>query len=104
MEAKHTKGTWEVSKHNKTIVSVANFTKVNTRKSINQLGTLNERREAEANAKLIAAAPDLLEALNACKETLDKVLHTMEDDSRVMGLPVGAHAAQADRAIKKAIG
>jgi hypothetical protein len=57
---------------------------------------------AEANARLIAAAPDLLEALADCLETLEYVSYAQPD---LVGYGVRAgRAAAARAAIAKALG
>ncbi len=60
METKHTKGEWEYM----TVGTVSGFYKkvFSEKTSICNITTRNFK-EAEANAKLIASAPDLLEAL-----------------------------------------
>lgn len=84
METKHTKGEWTVIKNglnskfspprklflinsiNKTSVNqVSNIAKITMQIDINDL-------ESEANAKLIASAPDLLENLIRCVDRLEE--------------------------------
>jgi hypothetical protein len=57
-------------------------------------------KQGEANARLIAAAPELLEALQECKQLLDMVLCVSG------GLPPEANgpAAKALAAVRKATG
>ncbi len=57
----------------------------------------DNKETAEANARLIAAAPDMLEALKQCKQALD-ALHQPGDSIYTRA------ADAADRAIDKAIG
>jgi hypothetical protein len=73
MSTKHTPGPWELSDH----FTVYKLNEDRRRANIfwatvyagNQHGTVKtERSEVAANARLIAAAPDLLEALQAVRE------------------------------------
>ncbi len=70
MSTKHTQGNWEVSKHGNN-----DSFGVHAEGCANDLAIViggNEQGgEAEANAKLIAAAPDMLEALQACMDSFD---------------------------------
>lgn len=66
METKHTQGEWKVSPANKTRVLVDRDILISDARVTIPIG----REEAEANAKLIAAAPDLLEALKYVKRFL----------------------------------
>ena len=64
---KHTQGKWEISKRTPKAINIIGRSK--TICNIRQDGrsgfkSLILQEEAEANAKLIAAAPELLEALN----------------------------------------
>lgn len=91
MKTKHTKGEWKINWYKGGInIPVS----ISIQKEIN-LGTYHEvicdilhgakddddyinrwKEETEANAKLIAAAPDLLEALNTLKERLTYLIGT----------------------------
>ncbi len=77
METKHTQGEWFVSNHNNELKVRARNTMMGTVCTIN---TLFED-EAEANAKLIASAPDLLEALEAAR----KLIHQERKDALTVG-------------------
>lgn len=69
-EFKGTKGIWT---HNEQIVNNGSFYRVkgDTVKVCNVV-TRNQE-EAEANAKLIACAPEMLDALKECEEFLNRV-------------------------------
>lgn len=94
MKIKHTPGGWMIAENHiegnhyqYSIISIPNATEVATiiRHNFKRVGkskfkdkdTLFECKEAEANAKLIAAAPELLQAIinvrNAIEQTIDKV-------------------------------
>ena len=60
---KHTKGVWFVNRDNESAPHTVVFSSKDDLSIAEALGNSNE--EAEANAKLIAAAPDLLKACNA---------------------------------------
>ena len=73
MSAKHTPGPWTAQNDGRDIISIQHgnndpgaismtLAKVTAR--------MTWRSQAEANARLIAAAPDLLEALKACDEAM----------------------------------
>ncbi len=72
MEAKHTQGEWKLN-HNSLQGSLSNYIITESGEkicgiSINYDGINNVQKfnEAEANAKLIVAAPEMLEALKMC--------------------------------------
>lgn len=67
METKHTKGEWAVNSANKQEVNSYNGISIaDCSKSV-----VIEVREKEANAKLIAAAPEMLEAIIKAKEMME---------------------------------
>lgn len=76
-QAKHTPGPWEIgsiNKRDKNLWWAAVFTpkstgKFHTPRAGEALGV--DREECEGNARLIAAAPDLLEALRALAECVE---------------------------------
>lgn len=59
METKHTKGEWTATQ-----TSISDSNGVIATTYVNTVKRYIGKQEVEANAKLIAAAPDLLEALN----------------------------------------
>lgn len=87
--SKHTPGPWLVKSDpirfdtlSTVVGGVKKKAKGIERQMIVQVGGWAEWREQEANARLIAAAPDLLEALKALTNSLDEhdLLH---DDQRL---------------------
>lgn len=64
----HTKGEWKVDRYIHKITTQINGTQI----TIAALGECDERVE---NAKLIAASPDLLEALNDVSPLLDGLIN-----------------------------
>lgn len=66
---KHTQGNWEISKHGN-YDSFGIYAEGQRNDLAIVKGGNEEGGEAEANAKLIAAAPDLLEALIMCSKSL----------------------------------
>lgn len=80
METKHTKGDWNVSK-------TVNDYAIHTEGSPKDLALVYEysrgipKEEAEANAKLIAAAPDMLDALQHSLNRLNSLGCKTADDA-----------------------
>ena len=73
MSTKHTQGNWEFSQwgwDNKGIEGKSHTVSCNG-VDIALIDMSNNYNEAEANAKLIAAAPDLLEALQKALKTIE---------------------------------
>jgi len=66
MEAKHTPGPWKITKYTETTISDDNDRTIASTGSYND-GTESTYLENKANAKLITAAPDLLEVLMEAK-------------------------------------
>ena len=98
MSAQHTPAPWTAQNDGRDIISIQH--------SNNDPGAISMtlakvtarmtwRSQAEANARLIAAAPDLLEALKAC----DEAMSYMSEYDIPITLP-----AQVKAAIAKAIG
>lgn len=96
LEFKGTKGNWYIEKEKHFILILAEgenqITDITVPKDLNDL---NGREESEANAKLIASAPDLLEALQSMLKMYDR--HLPEN---TMG---GIICDKAKKAIEKAI-
>jgi hypothetical protein len=72
METKHTKGKWEVANQSeqKKWFNISSPSGIIARSFYGELEPIVYDYEAKANAKLIAAAPDLLEALQKVKSEL----------------------------------
>ena len=68
--SKHTEGPWNVSNHN------SDYIEDSDRKLV--ACVWGSSQELEANARLIAAAPELLEALIDCRRTLEIANFTQE--------------------------
>jgi len=97
MELKHTQGNWEVSKHGNND-SFGIYAEGNGNDIAIVKGGNEEGGESEANAKLIAAAPDLL-------KTLQMLLSDIEfsKDAIPMGAIGQRQIRKAQEAINKAI-
>lgn len=89
-EAKHTPGPWEVSRRNAWRVADAHD---NTVASTGTDSSISYGAHV-ANARLIAAAPDMLEALKACLAALQAYT----------GFSTGVEQGMAEEAIAKATG
>ena len=71
---KHTPGPWSVKKHfSEWLIGDGNYLIATTAGSPAHLGRASAERDA-ANARLIAAAPDLLKALEDCVAVMDREL------------------------------
>ena len=73
MSAKHTPGPWTTQNDGRDIINIQHSN--NDPGAISMtlakvIARMTWRSQAEANARLIAAAPDLLEALKACDEAM----------------------------------
>ena len=81
METKHTKGEWEVFKPDH--MGCTNVS-IGKNAGFNQFVELwhhqNSKEESEANAKLIAAAPELLEALININNILNSAYQSSKDE------------------------
>lgn len=81
---KHTQGEWGVSKHGNND-SFGIYAEGNVNDLAIVKGGNEEGGETEANAKLIAAAPDMLKALEACMdyfEYMGGLNHAASRDAR----------------------
>ena len=72
MNTKHTKGNWSV-KSNRELTWVETDSDLESK----IICTMSSNDKCEANAKLIAAAPDLLEALQKLLDRLDSQHHSL---------------------------
>ena len=91
----HTPGPWEVDEHEGLVYRPMPEQGANAADFVCSIST--GKPEAEANARLIAAAPDLLEA---CEAVLKALLHdTKDDQARTVWLqppfPAGAEHESA---------
>ena len=68
MKTTHTQGEWKVTTDGQKVTSILDRNDAN---GFNNICSINEHiEEREANAKLIAAAPELLDALKDCEKLL----------------------------------
>ncbi|MFA5379870.1 MAG: hypothetical protein WC455_29190 [Dehalococcoidia bacterium] len=90
MESKHTPGPWgiDINSVGEYLISAG---PIGT--PVDYLAVITNRKRSKANARLIAAAPELLEALAFCVEALEVEAPIYRD-----------HIAQARAAIAKAKG
>ena len=89
---KHTKGNWEIT-------DLEIIRPMGTNKSICQItGSFIDETESKANAKLIAAAPDLLGMLIVAQNMLNLYVPNTANDGSVNGEKL----AKVEEAIKKA--
>lgn len=106
-EFKGTKGEWKVGKHPSTVVSTAKVTNTNFPSPPNSTKSKDDEIEHyggylvaesigdKADAKLIAAAPELLEELKQCVRAL-KVVYSFGATKDIID--------RAEKAINKALG
>lgn len=74
MTINHTPGPWVIGKHDHDVVMV------DTASGTAICDVYGESDDRPANARLISAAPDLLEALETLKRVVSKMRHTLDDD------------------------
>lgn len=91
-QAKHTPGPWKVCGHD--VAGDYDHFKEGVRVAIS---TICEKEERDANARLIASAPELLDALQSLLDCPDLNLDRLEDDT-IKAIEL------AENAIKKAKG
>ena len=84
---KHTPGNWTIHWNGKSSAEVHG-----PRYEIALLNGYVSEEELEANVQLIAAAPDLLEALNRCRRTI-KVMYEIAPNYHLEGALKEAEAA-----------
>lgn len=78
-EMKFTKGPWQVNKKVKTSVEQAQAGQgINLIAQCEDVDGVRSKEEDQANARLIAAAPELLEALEMCIKFIEKTKFTKE--------------------------
>lgn len=95
---KHTPGPWAVSAENpRKVIAVRSLNGLDPLTGENLIGGASVHPDAEANARLIAAAPELLKVL---KEIADIRTATTADDAHLLG----ACISHARAAIAKATG
>jgi hypothetical protein len=94
---KHTPAPWKIEKRSLTAINTENKHIAMVNYSYRGLESDVIGEEHEANARLIASAPELLEALNHCAEAMESIDY--DEDSRI-----GRAIKQAYEAIAKAGG
>jgi hypothetical protein len=98
-QATHTPGPWEISKNEAGELDICEAG------AGNMLADLAKCKNAEANARLIAAAPDLLEALRGLIDQLEAAgIHIPGEDSGQWHGAEGISFSRAIEAIAKAEG
>lgn len=105
---KHTPGPWRVMDRPENAIWVQGQPDENGYREICTLPNyqLLKREQTEANARLIAAAPELLEALKGCAAMLAECAkqHRLDGSGEGHGTLADKHAAIARAAIDKATG
>ena len=94
MSAKHTPGPWRLCRVDTDLVLDGNY-KAIAKASFRATSTMNLVHETKANARLIAAAPELLEALKTLTAYLGKTATHTSDLEAVW---------DAEKVIRKATG
>lgn len=85
MTDQHTQGTWRISSNHSMYVVPANGQGI-----IARAEDKSDRNVGEANARLMAAAPDLLAALRKCLAQLEIIQGAVHDERCAI---IDAHAA-----------
>jgi PAS domain-containing protein len=96
-QATHTPGPWEISKNEAGELDICEAG------AGNMIADLAKCKNAEANARLIAAAPDLLEALRGSVEWL-RTLREENEAAVIESAPDGFSLCDAEGIIAKAEG
>lgn len=98
-EFKHTPGNWEVDKQKSSIVRMNDYLRIEqiaTAENLPECMSLDDlEAEGNSNAKLIAAAPDLLDAAQYAIECLERLNTELGQ--------IGDNGDQAYNALKQAI-
>ena len=92
METKFTKGKWEITDARHDVVNCNNLIIALVYDGVNRFTQMEDKNKVIANAKLIAAAPELLNACINSAKTLISIGVTMEADIMI----------ELENAIKKA--
>lgn len=80
-EAKHTPGPWNVSPYGVGFeIDAANGQSIAQAQQIAQTKKPEDHNERKANARLIAAAPELLEALQVAVEAMEQDWHQIDGE------------------------
>lgn len=88
METKHTPGPWQVNKKVKTTVETcADGQGINIIADCSDIDGLRTRTESEANAAMIAQAPDLLAELDRLRQVNAEMVAALEDCITDAGSP-----------------
>lgn len=95
METKHTKGEWKAVKPNNSQIFISSEYHGAICQLPREYGGVDGIEEAEANAKLISAAPDLLKSILELKEMSERKIEPTEEEFNEADLRLNA-------AIKKA--
>jgi hypothetical protein len=100
-EQQHTPGPWTITHPYAWKCEIRS-----AKRFIGNAGRADEtREEMEANARLIAAAPDLLQACEEAQATLALIAHDVQDDERENKIASVVHTqAELREAIRKARG
>ena len=107
--SEHTKGPWELGRNGDIeagdVFSADRVSICNVYDATLKCQQIEARNEAFANARLIAAAPDLLEALQQTKNVIRNILTDSQLDTRLpCGVTIRKYSKSIDAAIAKATG
>jgi len=78
---KHTKGEWNIYRPDFEHINIGTSTRFICEMPTGEFDEDDERQESEANAKLIAAAPELLDALTGTMNALSRMIEKYNADS-----------------------
>lgn len=102
MKTQHTPGQWSVASYGEQLRLVIKRGKLSLAEILTWSDGPESRAEATANARLIAAAPDLLAALEKALASIEGQAELLRHCGAAYG--IGATLAQARAAIAKATG